>query len=92
MEVVDAECDFVVEEAEVEAYVGLSRFLPLEVGVGELCGLGAVYDVAVFAEDVVVARRSESDELEVADILVTVFTPRSAELEVIEPRAAAFHK
>ena len=86
-EVVNGECQCIVEEAEVKTDVCLLTLLPLEVGIGKAVGLRAIYHRGSLAEIVVAcaAHCRKCGVSEISDIVITVLTPREAHLEIGKP-------
>ena len=84
----------ICKETEVDAHVGLLTLLPLDVGVWSARRFGAVHNLlrVASAKHIVVAQCHIGCVEEVADVLVTILTPREANLGIVEPLGTIGHK
>ena len=90
--VIGTEGQCTAKESEVETDISLLALLPLQVFIG--CGirLRTIKLDSVLTEKHVVAHRGQYGITEVSDIIITILTPASTELQVVQPIASTFHE
>ena len=90
--VIGTEGQCTAEESEVETDISLLTLLPLQVFIG--CGirLRTIKLDCILSEEHVVAHSSQYGIAEVTDVIITILTPASTELQVAQPVASALHE